>query len=321
MQLQEAQEAARRHRIELEAAAKAQEELFQRKAQDWERKLAEVEKAARDVEAREAALNVLERRLGTIEVRESELRARSVELAEMEQRNAVSFSRVSEMGVSHRLLDADVSNHSREGFHRTPEPSALPVPYDSPVDTSMGKVTVDVVGNAASNVFRGIVLSRQQCRSLLDQVSEDSPIAAELRKEYADVGHSLESARASLFSLHEQVQRVLESSDASVSMEGQSQINDLHVQLDQLLNTLLGLQQRQSRWEARLGSVSRQSQPKVSAAGPLQAMEDHSSLYDTPVRQRWPDGATRRPAVSPGPQVTDWADTLDVLGIPKTPKH
>lgn len=226
------------------------------------------------------------RRLAELEERERDLYARETVMTALERK-------VGRGGTSVRVHDASASSASP---HR---------------------VTVDVVGNAASNVFRGLLVARQQAGEELDALSAapgvDPSLLAALQREYDDLGDVLDSKRALLFDLHARVQGAVAVLDKSGGSLGEEDVGVPLAQeeLEALLTSLLALQHQQAQWEDKLRSLAPSDTQYSLLDEPGPGNESEGSLYDTPVGRRW-----HPPVSQPSTGRSDW---LHQLGIPVTP--
>jgi chromosome segregation ATPase len=331
---------------------KAQREALTMKAE-------ELQERERDVQARETVMAALERKLGMLEDRERQLKVMTASVQEREQRLQVASSRLTEEA-------SRLENESREFTHapdlassvgdrttakRTPSTrlSTSRHVFESPRaigDSGQSRVTVDVVGNAASNILRGIALGRKQSQSLLNELlvihSDGSSLLLsrlrELQREFDELERSLQSHRDELLSLHEQVERhqkLLQSVDNANEDARNSQVELLRLQgqLQELLGRLLETQQQQTLWDRRVNALASSEGRSVKEVddGVLDADSSvvkhenasdgvNSSLYDTPVSQRSAPRTTFRDASGSRSQVA-WSTTLAELGIPQTPRR
>jgi DNA repair exonuclease SbcCD ATPase subunit len=321
-------------------------------------KAEELQERERDVQARETVMSALERKLGMLEDRERQLKTMTASIQDREERLQAASSRFleeasrlesdSQKYVAHSAdaLEADVlptrrvpASSSSLSRHVFESPRAID-------NSARSRVTVDVVGNAASNILRGIVLGRKQSLSLLNELlvmhSDGSSLLIarlrELQSEFDELEGVLSSHRDELFGLHQQVERcqkLLQSADLSSEEARTAEGELLRLQglLQELLARLLETQQQQMRWDRRVNALATGEGNRImgvdydvldadSSAHRHESASDgvNSSLYDTPVSQRSAPRANTRDGSGVRSQAA-WSTALAELGIPQTPRR
>lgn len=196
-------------------------------------------------------------------------------------------------------------------------------------------LTVDVIGNAASNVFRGIAVARRQSGELLNTVMSSltsaplqlQEVADTLQHEYLQLGKTLETHRSKLFELHADVQQLqdqLGSSSASDSSEIVSSLDLARAGLDSLLAELLIAQKQHEGLDDRLRFLAQSlSLPVTRRSGKAAVTVQHvGSSRDSSVAvshdQHAVSGSAETATVD---SAHDWLHTLGELGIPQTPRR
>lgn len=318
--------------------------------------------ASREQSHREAALDrredaaavreaALQRREEAVAVREAHLEAWAHRVAEHADELEAQAASLGEPAAVPVLLDAVRRTHTptrgvvQHGDLSTPLPAVLRAPaaaarpsavHGDGDASSIGsmplsgpRVTVDMVGNAASNIFRGLAVARQHSAHLLQRLrwAADGSAAVrtalsqritDLEDEFRRAGARLDASRASLFALHGALERV---QDELVSDGGSDGVDDdgdppavshIRQKLEVLVADLLQQQRSHKAWDDRLQQVY--SSAGTAVASPPRMPRDGDRDAQSPFRRGAAMENATAAAGGGGADAGDGADATDSRG-------